>query len=293
MLPSLSALRVFEAAARLNSFSRAADELHVTHAAISHQIRLLEDWFGRPLFLREKRTVRLVPDAAALAQTLSVSLVRIETEARAFRMKATGELTVACIASIATRWLIPALPDFLKPNPDINVRVVYAMGEQHFREGDCDVLITLREDRSETRECTRLFSRANRPVASPSYLARRGKPETAQAIAGADLLHDETPDRWLNWCRKAGLQPDGPLRGPVFQDFNLLATAVIAGHGIALCPTEVFRRELDNGDLVVLSDIETLTNESYFLVTARPASSAVIKFRDWFCSLVGRREESG
>jgi LysR family glycine cleavage system transcriptional activator len=293
MMPSLSALRVFEAAARLNSFSRAADELHVTHAAVSHQIRLLEDWFGRPLFLRAKRTVRLVPDAVALAQTLSVSLARIEAETRAFRMKATGELTVACIASIATRWLIPGLPDFLKPNPDINVRVVYAMGEQRFREGDCDVLITLGEDRSETRESTWLFSRANRPVVSPAYLARRGMPESAEAIAAADLLHDETPDRWLNWCRKAGVKMDGPLRGPVFQDFNLLATAVIAGHGIALCPTEVFRRELDNGDLVILSDIETLTDESYFLVTARPASAAAVKFREWFCGLAGSFRESG
>jgi LysR family glycine cleavage system transcriptional activator len=293
MLPSLSALRVFEAAARLNSFSRAAEELHVTHAAVSHQIRLLEDWFGRPLFLREKRSVRLVPDASALAQTLSVSLTRIEAEARAFRMKATGELTVACIASIATRWLIPALPDFLKANQDLNVRVVYAMAEQRFRDGDCDVLVTLGEDRGEGRECTRLFSRANRPVASPSYLARQGRPQTPHEIATADLLHDETPDRWLNWCRKAGLQPEGPLRGPVFQDFNLLATAVIAGHGIALCPTEVFRREIDSGDLIILSDVETLTDEGYFLVTSKPASAAVLTFRDWFSTVAQSPRDSG
>lgn len=293
MLPSLSALRVFEAAARLNSFSRAADELHVTHAAVSHQIRLLEDWFGRPLFLREKRSVRLVPDAAALAQTLSVSLTRIEAETRAFRMKTTGELTVACIASIATRWLIPALPDFLIANPNLNVRVVYAMAEQRFREGDCDVLITLGQDRGEGRECTRLFSRANRPVASPSYLARQGRPQTPHEIATADLLHDETPDRWLHWCRKAGLQPAGALRGPVFQDFNLLATAVIAGHGIALCPTEVFRREIDGGDLIILSDIETLTDEGYFLITSEPSIAPALTFRNWFSALTYRQDDSG
>lgn len=293
MLPSLSALRVFEAAARLNSFSRAADELHVTDAAVSHQIRLLEDWFGRQLFLREKRSVRLVRDAAALAQTLSVSLTRIEAEARAFRMKTTGELTVACIASIATRWLIPALPDFLSANPDLNVRVVYAMAEQRFREADCDVLITLGEEKGEGRECTRLFSRANRPVASPRYLERRGRPQAPQEIAGADLLHDETPERWLNWCWKSGLQPDKPLRGPIFQDFNLLATAVIAGHGIALCPTEVFRREIDSGDLIILSDIETLGDEGYFLVTAKPVSAPALTFRDWFSSITRRQHDSG
>lgn len=292
MLPSLSALRVFEAAARLNSFSRAADELHVTHAAVSHQIRLLEDWFGRPLFVREKRGVRLVADAVALAQTLSISLTRIEGEARAFRMKTTGELTVACIASIATRWLIPALPDFLANNPDLNVRVVYAMAEQRFREEDCDVLITLGEERDEGKECTRLFSRANRPVASPGYLERRGRPQTAQEIISADLLHDETPERWLNWYRTAGMQPEGPLRGPVFQDFNLLATAVIAGHGIALCPTEVFRRERETGDLIILSDIETLADQAYFLITAKPASPHALIFRDWFSAVTRRLNES-
>ncbi|WP_438751193.1 LysR substrate-binding domain-containing protein [Pararhizobium sp. O133] len=293
MLPSLSALRVLEAAARFNSFSRAADELHVTHAAVSHQIRLLEDWFGRPLFVREKRSVRLVPEAAALAQTLSVSLARIEAEAQAFRLKTTGELTVACIASIATRWLIPALADFLALHPDINVRVVYAMAEQQFSDADCDVLITLGEDKREGRECVRLFSRANRPVASPIYLERRGRPDTAEEIALADLLHDETPERWLNWCRMAGLQPDKAPRGPVFPDFNLLATAVIAGHGIALCPTEVFRREIDRGDLVILSDIETLGNEGYFLITARPASQAAQQFCDWFSSVTRCETESG
>lgn len=293
MLPSLNALRVLEAAARLNSFSRAADELHVTHAAVSHQIRLLEDWFGRPLFLRDKRTVRLVPDAATLAQTLSVSLSRIEADAKAFQLKATGELTVACIASIATRWLIPALADFLALHPDINVRVVYAMAEQRFTDADCDVLITLGDDRREGRECTRLFSRANRPVASPGYLARRGQPMTAQDIADADLLHDETPERWRDWCREAGLQPDKTLRGPVFQDFNLLATAVIAGHGIALCPTEVFRREIERGDLVVLSDVETLGDEGYFLITARPANRQAQQFRDWFSTIARPQAESG
>lgn len=293
MLPSLSALRVLEAAARLNSFSRAADELHVTHAAVSHQIRLLEDWFGRSLFVREKRSVRLVPEAAGLAQTLSVSLARIEAEAQAFRLKATGELTVACIASIATRWLIPALADFLALHSDINVRVVYAMAQQQFSDADCDVLITLGEDRREGRECARLFSRANRPVASPIYLQRHGRPETSREIAEADLLHDETPERWLNWCRKAGLQPDKAPRGPVFQDFNLLATAVIAGHGIALCPTEVFRREIERGDLVVLSEIETLSDEGYFLITTRPASQPARQFRDWFLAVTHREVVSG
>ncbi|MGF6173445.1 LysR substrate-binding domain-containing protein [Ensifer sp. 4252] len=287
MLPPLGMLRAFEVAARLASFSRAADELHVTHAAVSHQIRLLEEWFGRPLFLREKRGVSLLPDAARLADALTSCFARIAIETEMLRANAKSSITVACIPSIATRWLIPALKDFLEQHPDIEVKVLYAMAEQRLRETGCDVLITLGADLSVGAQCDRLFSRANRPVASPRYIERKGGLDTPQAIATADLLHDETTVRWQEWFATAGLpivRP--PLRGPVFQDFNLLATAVIAGHGVALCPVEVFRREIDRGDLVVLSQIATLEDESYFLITKSTRTKPVAAFSAWFSSVV-------
>ena len=121
MMPPLGSLRFFEAAARLASFSRAADELNVTHAAVSHQIRQLEDWFGRPLFLRQTRGVKLAPDAEQLAEVLTVSFKRILTEADLLKLRTKSEITVACIPSIATRWLIPALGDFLALYPDVTV----------------------------------------------------------------------------------------------------------------------------------------------------------------------------
>lgn len=122
MMPPLGALRVFEVAARLESFSRAADELHVTHAAVSHQIRQLEEWFGRPLFLREKRGVQLAPDAERLAEALSASFERIAAEADSLKLRTKSEITVACIPSIATRWLIPALGEFSQPMPTSRLR---------------------------------------------------------------------------------------------------------------------------------------------------------------------------
>lgn len=292
MLPPLGMLRAFEAAARLTSFSRAADELHVTHAAVSHQIRLLEDWFGRPLFVREKRGVRLATEAEGLATTLTSAFERIAIETELLRLNAKAQVTVACIPSIATRWLIPALGEFLRNHPEIDVKVVYAMAEQQLRETGCDVLITLGADRSDGTRSDRLFSRINRPVASPRYLERKGELKTPQAIASADLLHDETTSRWREWLAKAGQVPEQTLRGPVFQDFNLLATAVIAGHGVALCPIEVFRREIDNGDLVVLSDIATLENESYFLITKAVRSKAASAFSDWFATVI-KHDASG
>ncbi|WP_371826574.1 LysR substrate-binding domain-containing protein [Ensifer sp. PDNC004] len=286
MLPPLGMLRAFEAAARLASFSRAGDELHVTHAAISHQIRLLEEWFGRPLFVREKRGVRLAPEAENLAAVLTSALERIAAETELLRLNAKAQVSVACIPSIATRWLIPALGEFLHRHPEVDVKVVYAMAEQQLRQTGCDVLITLGADKSEGTRSDRLFSRINRPVASPRYLERKGALTSPQAIASADLLHDETTSRWRDWLARAGQEAAQTLRGPVFQDFNLLATAVIAGHGVALCPVEVFRREIDNGDLVILSNIATLEDESYFLITKVTRSKSAASFSDWFAAVV-------
>ncbi|ACP27066.1 transcriptional regulator, LysR family [Sinorhizobium fredii NGR234] len=290
MMPPLGALRVFEAAARLASFSRAADELHVTHAAVSHQIRQLEEWFGRPLFRREKRGVRLAPEAERLAEALSASFERIAAEVESLRLRAKSEITVACIPSIATRWLIPALGDFLASQTDVTVKVVYAMAAQRLRETGCDVLITLGADLSDGVLCERLFSRVNRPVASPRYLERKGRLDDAERIAHADLLHDETTAHWQTWFARAGLQTTA-ARGPVFQDFNLLATAAIAGHGVALCPVEVCRREIENGDLIVLSDLSVLEQESYFLISKSSRHKAVSAFCAWFKGVVDPASE--
>ncbi len=289
-LPPLGMLRAFEAAARLASFSRAADELHVTHAAVSHQIRLLEEWFGRPLFVREKRGVRLAPEAETLAALLTSAFERIAAETELLRLNAKAQISVACIPSIATRWLIPALGDFVGSHPEVDVKVVYAMAEQRLRETGCDILVTLGADPTVGIRSDPLFSRINRPVASPRYLERKGELNGAQAIASADLLHDETVSRWRDWFARAGVAAGQTLRGPIFQDFNLLATAVIAGHGVALCPVQVFRREIEGGDLMILSDIATLEEESYFLITKSTRTKAVSAFSDWFVSVVKSRD---
>ncbi|OHV79164.1 LysR substrate-binding domain-containing protein [Ensifer sp. LCM 4579] len=293
MMPPFGALRVFEAAARHASFSRAADELHVTHAAVSHQIRQLEAWFGRPLFLREKRGVRLVAEAERLADALSASFERIAAEAELLKLRTKSEITVACIPSIATRWLIPALGDFLAAHSDVTVKVVYAAAEQRLRETGCDVLITLGADTSEGVLCERLFSRLNRPVASPRYLEHKGNPASAEQIATMDLLHDETTAHWRQWFARAGVPRPLAAKGPVFQDFNMLATAAIAGHGVALCPVEVCRREIENGDLVVLSQIAILEEESYFLISRSSRQKAASAFCAWFKMVVDAHPNGG
>lgn len=120
----------------------------------------------------------------------------------------------------------------------------------------------------------------------PHHPAAGGEAGQPVAIADADLLHDEKIAHWQQWLRHAGIfKPDAP-KGPIFQDFNLLATAAIAGHGVALCPVQVCRRAIENGDLIVLSSVPVLEDESCFMTSKALRSASATAFCDWFLKLV-------
>ncbi|QRM33141.1 LysR substrate-binding domain-containing protein [Microvirga sp. VF16] len=287
ILPPLNTLQAFEAAARLSSLSKAGEELHVTHAAISGQIRKLELWLGRRLFERSGRGIVLTPTGEEFLQTVQMALLAISAVSQSLRIRRERKcLSVACIPSIATRWLIPALPKFSALHPEITVEVAYARAHEHFDVERQDVLITHQNAASEELSSTLLFSRTNKPVASPHYLEQSGVDEK---LNGATLLHDEVASAWEDWFDKAGFRPEGLIHGPVYQDFNLLATAVIAGHGVALCPIEVFRRELTQGDLIILSNVSTLSDQGYYVITDKNANRGLRAFCDWFVAACSDR----
>ncbi|RQR50932.1 LysR family transcriptional regulator [Burkholderia sp. Bp9126] len=285
-LPPLGALRAFEAAARLLSLSRAGDELHVTHAAISHQVRNLEAWFGASLFRREGRGIQLTPAGQALFSCVS-PLFEAMADAcqRVKSMSGAGSLVVGCIPSIAARWLVPNLANFAARHADVDIRVMYAQANDRLSSADLDILITYGEDDTRGVVAERLFSRINMPVCSPHFLREHGPFESASRIASSPMLHDETRDGWSEWCEAAGLQDAGMLPGPVYQDFNLLATAAIAGHGIALCPVNVFRAEIMRGDLVVISDVATNEDRGYFVMTREDRTRIADEFVKWFLAI--------
>lgn len=290
ILPPMNALKAFEAAARLSSLSRAGNELHVTHAAVSQQVRHLEDWLGRRLFKRAGRGLALTGAGEDFQRVVAPALLAVSTATTRLRgSRDRSAVTVGCIPSVATRWLVPALAEFLRRFPAIEVRVQYAQSEEKFDPERLNVLITTAEDHSHGISCTEIFSRINRPVASAHCVARMPHLLRPGGLEAADLLHDETVQSWADWFEKAGRRRTKPLRGPIYQDFNLLATAVIAGHGVALCPIEVFRREIANGDLVVLSDVATLEDRGYFLISEKPTDRAVAAFTDWFVGVCAPR----
>lgn len=285
-LPPLNALRSFEATARLGSVARAAVDLNVTHAAVSHQIKHLEAWFGLSLFRRQGRGLVLTPAGQQLQETVAEALARIAQVSEALREGRRRAITVGCIPSIASRWLIPLLPRFMQEHPDIDVQVRYAAAQDRLTAAGYDVLITLGPDPDPRTESRTLFSRINKPVCSRHLLAEHGPPASAAALAAMPLLHDATRDGWRCWFAAMGLPQADVGRGPVFQDFNLLSTALIAGHGVALCPVEVLREELRRGDLVVLFDQGVLADERYVLITDAKPSPAALAFADWFASAV-------
>ena len=140
----LNAVRAFEAAARHLSFSAAGEELHVTHPAISHQIRRLEEWLGVSLFHRDARKVRLTEAGVILQASASGALAELGATCRRIRRNAAVEtLSVGCIPSIASRWLVPRLSDFTARHPGVGMRVAYAKADERLGDGQNDVLITL------------------------------------------------------------------------------------------------------------------------------------------------------
>lgn len=287
--PPLSALRAFEAVARHRSVSRAGDELHVTHAAVSHQLKNLETWCGAELVARTGRGILLTPIGEELSSILAPAFRQIEHAGeRLLQLTKQGQLTVGCIPSIASRWLIPHLPVFHSARPDAEIRVVYAQPQERLTASTLDVLITHSNKTEAGTRADPLFSRISKPVCSRGFLEKWGPADPHDWYGKVPLLHDENHTDWRTWLEQAGGPVAASGGGTVFQDFNLLATAAIAGHGVALCPVEVFRHEIAAGDLVVLSDLSIKAEDTYTVRLRADAKPLAEAFATWFLEAVGK-----
>lgn len=285
-LPPLNWLRAFEAAARLSSFSKAADELCVTHSAVSQQIKKLEDWCAVPLFHRDGSGVRVTTRAGALFRELNSDLERIADILDTLRMRESPNLLrVAVIPSVASRILIPKIADFKEAHPQISLNISYAFARDGIDLSELDILITYLDGPYEgPYSATKLLPGEVRPVCAPRYLA--GAPRTGDGIDfnAVTLLHDEDRATWSRWLQKCGVASESINSSTVYADFNLLSIAAIAGHGVALCPTSLICAELKRGDLVLLSDVPENCDRNYFLFRHQRKNDAV----DRFCSWVSR-----
>jgi LysR family glycine cleavage system transcriptional activator len=290
----LNALRAFEAVIRTGSFQAAADELFVTQSAVSHQIRHLEQWFGAPLFDRSGPRPRPLVHAADLGRALSLSLAEIAAACeRASQHRRGRALVIAAIPSVAVCWLIPRLAAFRAAAPDIEVRIVYALHGRDIDFRDVDfafVFASVPPARPGVRAEAFLPGNAV-PVCSPGLAERIALTAGGQAdgivaaIAGVGLLHDTDDGGWRRWFSRAEARLQPPAGGPVFEDFNLLRAAALAGQGVALCPLAMVRPDLEAGRLVKLSDVSIGEEYGYFLLSGPlagdPPGREARAFRDW------------
>lgn len=288
--PPLSALRVFEAAARHASFARAAAELHVTPAAVSQQMRALEDRLGVKLFVRGARGLTVTGPGREYATGIARALADIEASTRALgRPERSGRLAVATFHSFASMWLLPRLGRFRARYPEIDIRLVVGSTLVDLADGNIDVAI--RFGSGDYPGCDAQFLMADGviPVCAPSLLAGRPVPRWVGDFADLPLLHDDglaPGERRLTW---ADWLEDKPSQTSIHMPDGLLTLqAALLGEGVALARRSMVADHLQAGRLVRLLEEERATDFNYWLVTA-PGEQAfrVTTFIDWMHSEAG------
>ena len=279
-LPPLNAIRAFEAAARHLSFNRAAEELHVTPSAISHQVRTLESTLGVVLFHRHSRQIALTEPGQALLPPLSTALDQMAAAVRRVTLPSTLMLSVT--PSFAAEWLIPRLASFQQQYPDCEVRLATHHQTPQFNTSDIDLAIVAGRGGWRHLRSHRLLTEQIVPVCSPSLLPAAGQSAESSANRQAllrrlPLIHVITqPERWRQWLQAAGLDVAGSQHGPRFQTTTLALEAAENGLGIALANRVFVEAHLHSGRLCVPIDLGLPTERDYFLVypDARAAYAA-------------------
>lgn len=286
-IPPLTALRAFEAVARLGSFKAAADALFVTQSAVSHQIRNVEEWMGKSLFLREGNRTRLLPDGIDLARSLSVSLTEIEAACHRARARSTSQpLVIAAIPSVAMCWLIPRLSRFRAAHPKIETRIVYAMHGHEINFRDVHLAFVFSSVPPVVLNASSRFflSGKSAPVCSPTLLKELGhRPETPNDFRQLGLLHDGGSTGWADWLQLLGAEESEVGAGATFEDFNLLRSAALSGHGVALCPLAMVEPDIASGSLVQVSDQTIADGADYFLLSVTTSDRQMAQQVEMFC----------
>lgn len=253
-LPPLPALRTFEAAARHLSYTRAAAELHVTHSAVSHQIRALEAQLGFALFGRQGRAMVLTPAGEELLVSANAALRQLSDTVAALRRRVNvNRLAVSVMPSFAGRWLAPRIASFIEAHPGCEVNVLSTTKVSDFTRDGVDVAIRWGFGGYAGVRSELLMDDVMYPVVSPRFSG--AIPTRPADLAGLPLLRSNGED-WLPWFRAAGLDWPEPASGLMFDDSGMVVQAAIDGHGIALARRSLAALALRTGQLVRPFDIE-------------------------------------
>lgn len=285
--PPLTMLRTFEAAARLLSFTRAAQELHVTQAAVSQQIRQLEAILGVRLFKRLNRALLLTDAGQEYAQPVREAMRMIaEATRRLSGDQSRGRLTISVLPSIAARWLVPRIGRFRQDHPDIDLRLHTSFTPVNFRDEGVDAALRLgrwgRRSRSEHLHGEMLMREYIFPVCSPKLVGGTPPMRRPEDLRFHTLLQDEYID-WNDWFHAVGVNVTDSHEGPAFFDSAMSLQAAVDGVGVALGRTPLVARDLMSGRLVAPFSLRVPHKHAYRLVCPEGDQDLpkIRAFRDW------------
>ncbi|MCT4656609.1 MAG: transcriptional regulator GcvA [Cohaesibacter sp.] len=285
-LPSLSALRAFEAAARHLSFTKAASELGVTQSAISRQMRAMEDLLGLRLFERTGHGLVLTEAGEVYAQKIRTKLQDIETatlELLAYRGQG-GELTIACLPTFGARWLVPRLNKFTAAHPEVLIHVVTKIEPFEFMGADIDAAFHFGEGAWPNALTDPLMPEYIVPLGHPDLLKHNEEIGLPALLLEQPLLQATSrPNLWSHWFNTTGHHHPNPHVGPRFEHFHMVIRAAASKMGIALLPRFLVEEELASGELVALDTHLTRSNGDYYFVypQSKRANPNLQIFRTW------------
>ncbi|WP_067705309.1 LysR substrate-binding domain-containing protein [Erwinia sp. ErVv1] len=279
-LPSLRALRYFHSAALHQSFSQAAQSLNVTHSAVSHQIKLLEEWLGKPLFNRANGRVHLTSDGERLKVCCMQTFREIETTCEKIRARNINSLTVSCAPSFLAQWLIPRISRFSALHSDIALTFQTHVDIERVRSEQSDVLILSHEQPVQDDIAATLITVDYiGPVCAPG-VARNLTYETD--FSTLSLLHADTKlHAWAEWAKKTGAKGDF-WAGRHFDNLTLAIQAARNGLGIIMTPQILVRKEIREGTLIAPLGFAEVDRATWMMVKASRIEEREIKlFRRW------------
>lgn len=283
-IPSTAALIAFEAAARQQSFTKAADELALTQSAICRQVAALEGFLGIELFRRSRRGVKLTEAGVSYARRVAAQLDAVERDTLAMMGgRGAARIELAVVPTFGTQWLLPRLKDFQRLHPEITVNLTNRTRPFLFADTDFDAALYFGDADWSGTEAHFLMRENPVPVCSPALLSGRAS-LTPTELAQLPLLQQGTrPYGWRQWFEALGVQVAGDMSGPRYELFSMLAQAAMHDMGVALIPPFLIETELQQGRLCVASQQHYLSDKAYYLMIPerRSESPSVRLFCEW------------
>lgn len=293
-LPPLNALKAFEAAARQLSFTKAAEELFVTQAAVSHQIKALEEHLGIKLFMRKNRSLLLTEEGQGYFYDIKdIFSQLLEATEKLLARGAKGAISVSLPPTFAIQWLVPRLNQFSELHPDIDVRIKAVDQVEHSLTDDVDVAIYYGRGNWPNVSSDKLHTEYHIPVCSPMLMNEAKPLNSPQDLRHHTLLHDMSREAWKDWMKGAKLKGLNVNHGPIFSHSSMVLQAAVHGQGVALGHSVLAKPEIDSGRLVCPFNQVLVSKNAYYVVCRESQAELgkISAFRDWMLSMVKAEQE--